>query len=306
MGIADRYYMRQNSGGLNWSGTVALIIALIVTFILQLVVLSPGFTDGCLALSLHGIQRGFVWELLTFQFLHGGWIHLLVNCWAIYVFGREVEWALGKPRFFTLYFLSGAVGGLLQMLGAWLWPGHLGGAVVGASAGAFGLVAVFAMLDPERQLTMLLYFVLPIRMRAKTLLLLSLLLAGLGIAFPNSIFGGNVAHAAHLGGILCGLAWVKLGWHRDYVRLPLEKWLDGGRQWHPFRARQRKRELVKAASLKLPRWRSQPEDADLPSEEFISREVDPILDKISAHGIQSLTAREREILEKARAKMTKR
>ena len=46
--------------------------------------------------------------------------------------------------------------------------------------------------------------------------------------------------------------------------------------------------------------------ADLPSEEFISKEVDPILDKISAHGIQSLTERERKILEAARAKMAKR
>ena len=304
--LEDRDYMRQAPGGLNWSATVTLIVALVITFLLQLTVLPPGFAGHYAALSLYGIRRGFVWELLTFQFLHSGWIHLLLNCWAIYVFGREVEWALGKPRFFTLYFLSGAVGGLLQMLGAWLWPDHLGGAVVGASAGAFGLVAVFAMLDPERQLTMLLYFVLPIRMRAKTLLLLSLLLAGLGIAFPNSIFGGNVAHAAHLGGILSGLAWVKLGWHRDYVRLPWEKWFDGRRQWHSFRARQRKRELVKAATFKLPRGRSQTEDADLPSEEFISREVDPILDKISAHGIQSLTDGERKILEAARNKMAKR
>jgi hypothetical protein len=47
-------------------------------------------------------------------------------------------------------------------------------------------------------------------------------------------------------------------------------------------------------------------DEELPTDEFVKSEVDPILDKISAHGIQSLTAREREILEKARAKMTKR
>jgi hypothetical protein len=66
--------------------------------------------------------------------------------------------------------------------------------------------------------------------------------------------------------------------------------------------------LVKAASVKSSKWPlpKADRDTDLPSEEFISREVDPILDKISQHGIQSLTARERRILETARNKMAKR
>jgi len=311
MGLADRHYMRQPSYHPHWSATVALVIVNVFAFILQITVLPPALGDDYLALSLEGIRRGFVWQLLTFQFMHGGWVHLLVNCWAIYVFGREVEQVLGKARFLTLYFSSGVVGGLFQMSGAWIWPSHFGGAVVpvvGASAGGFGLVAAFATLGPERQLTMLLYFVVPIKMRARSLLWLCLLLTGLGIAFPDSFFGGNVAHAAHLGGILTGFAWIKLGWHRDYVRLPWEALLDRWRQRHPLKSRQRKRELVEAASFKMPRWpRAESEDpADLPSEEFISREVDPILDKISAHGIQSLTERERKILEAARNRMAKR
>jgi hypothetical protein len=240
--------------------------------------------------------------------MHVGWIHLLLNCWAIYVFGRELEWVLGKARFLSLYFSSGVAGGLLQMLGSWLWPSHLGGAVVGASAGGFGLVAAFTALDPERQLTMLLYFILPVRMRARTLLLLCLALTGFGIAFPHSFFGGGIAHAAHLGGMIAGVSWVKLGWHRDYVRLPWEGLLARWHQWRSSQTGGRRRELVKAASVKIPRWPGTLPDkpADLPSEEFISREVDPILDKISAHGIQSLTERERRILEAARNKMAKR
>ena len=54
------------------------------------------------------------------------------------------------------------------MLGALLWPSHFGAAVVGASAGAFGLVAAFAALYPEQQLTLLLFFVLPVTLSAKT------------------------------------------------------------------------------------------------------------------------------------------
>ena len=58
--------------------------------------------------------------------------------------------------------------------------------------------------------------------------------------------------------------------------------------------------------LVWPRSKSSSEEEELPPTEFISKEVDPILDKISAHGIHSLTPRERQILEEARAKMRKR
>lgn len=306
MGLADRHYMREPSGGVSWSATVALIATLCLAFICQRLSPRPGFIDDYLALSLEGIRHGYVWELLTYQFLHGGWIHLLMNCLVIYFVGRELEFVLGKSRFFTLYFLSGVMGGLLQMLGAWVWPQHMGGTVVGASAGAFGLVAAFAMRDPERQLMILLYFILPLRIRAKYLLVMLLMLAVLGMALPGSVFGGNVAHAAHLGGIFAGVAWVKLGWHLDYVRLPWENWRESWQHWFPSRTRRRKRELIKTASMKRSPWGPQAYDPEIPSEEFISREVDPILDKITAHGIQSLTERERRILEDARNKMAKR
>ena len=77
-------------------------------------------------------------------------------------------------------------------------------------------------------------------------------------------------------------------------------------RWNPLQERRRKRQLVQAAA-RVTRWRpSQESGTELPPEEFISKEVDPILDKISAHGLHSLTPRERQILEAARAKMAKR
>lgn len=211
--LEDRDYMRRPSSRTNWSATIALVAALVAAFLFQITLLRhfPN-AEYNLMLSLDGIRHGFVWELLTFQFMHGGWIHLLVNCWALFMFGREVEWALGKPRFFTLYFLGGVVGGLFQLFVSWMWPDSFGGPVVGASAGIFGVVAAFARLDPDRELMMLLYFVIPLRMRARTLLLFLLALTGAGLAFPASIFGGNIAHAAHLGGIVVGylFTWIVL------------------------------------------------------------------------------------------------
>ena len=294
MGLADRHYMREPTSNWRFSATVTLIVVLVIAFLLQHAV-SPNFESEYLTLSLPGIKRGFVWQLLTFQFLHSGPLHLILNCWTLYVFGREVEATLDKPRFLTLYFLSGIIGGLFQVLLAWIAPVYFGGGVVGASAGVFGVIAAFAMLAPDRDITLMLFFVLPVTMRAKMLAYGSLAMAVLGIVFSQKL-GGNVAHGAHLGGILTGMAFIKFS-----GRLP-------ERMWNPFQSRRRKRELVKAVSIKIPKWPRGREESpgELSEEDFISREVDPILDKISQHGIQSLTERERKILEAARNKMAKR
>jgi hypothetical protein len=78
--------------------------------------------------------------------------------------------------------------------------------------------------------------------------------------------------------------------------------------WRPFRPRPRRRELINAGPRRPQAWQrpNNPANEDLAPGEFISQEVDPILDKISAHGIQSLTERERQILQAARAKMSKK
>ena len=195
--------MREARGGPRWSATVAVLVANVIVFIIQYGAerFFPEFPfDDYFALSLAGLKSGFIWQLLTYQFMHGGFLHIFLNSWAIYIFGREVEAYLGKSRMLTLYFVSGVVGGLVQMLGSWLMPEHFGNAVVGASAGAFGLVAAYAVLFPNRMLVLLVFFVIPVKMRAKTLLWVSLALAVFGIIVPY----GNIGHAAHLGGILTG------------------------------------------------------------------------------------------------------
>jgi membrane associated rhomboid family serine protease len=116
--LEDRYYMRRPALRPAWSATVVLLVVNVVAFILQNVLykFSSFRTDYYLALSVDGLRHGFVWQLLSYQFMHGGWLHLLLNCWAIYVFGREVEGVLGWRRFLTLYFSSGVIGGLFQGL----------------------------------------------------------------------------------------------------------------------------------------------------------------------------------------------
>jgi membrane associated rhomboid family serine protease len=294
--LEDRYYMRRPAFRPAWSATVVLLVVNVVAFILQNVLYKflPNFpTDPYLALSVSGLRHGYAWQLLTFQLMHGGLLHLLLNCWAIFVFGREVEGTLGWKRFLALYFSSGVMGGLLQVLFGVLLGGAFAVPVVGASAGMCGVMAGFALLYPERPLMLLLFFIIPVSMRAKFLLLFVGLLSVFGIIFPF----GNVAHAAHLGGMLTGIVFVRyvIHWH----------W-----QWPRF---QRTRSRPLRPLVEVPRRssarRSQTQggvDEDLPPDEFLSKAVDPILDKISAHGIQSLTERERRILETAREKMARR
>ncbi len=252
------------------------------------------------ALSLSGLAKGYLWQLVTFQFMHAGLWHLLGNLLVIYFFGRAVEDSIGRNGFLKLYFTGGIMGGLFEVLLAAIFPGYFGGPVVGASAGAFGLVAAFATLFPEREITLLLFFVLPISIRARTLLWFSIGLAVFGMVVEQNMSGGaHIANAAHLGGIVTGVVYVY--------------WIVLGRGWRIAWPKsrppvQRPRELVSAPVPQRAFWQKPKmvEEEELPPAEFISREVDPILDKISAHGIQSLTDRERKILEAARAKMAKR
>lgn len=217
--LSERSYSQQPRRQWWHSVTIILIALNVVAFLIQTQILSDDLNEKYLELSKEGLLDGYVWQLLSYQFMHGGWMHLLLNCWGLFVFGRGVEWAVGKPRFLLLYFTSGIIGGLFQVAAGLLWPQYFSGSTVGASAGVMGVIAVFAMLFPNQRLVLLLFYVIPINLRAKTLIWLLLLLTALGIAFPLAswrfLLGGNVAHFGHLGGILTGLAFA-----RFYFRAP--------------------------------------------------------------------------------------
>ena len=82
--------------------TVTLLIISVAAFLVQLAVgASSQFPiNRYFALSVEGLRHGYVWQLLTFQFMHGGILHLVLNCWGLYVFGREVEEVLGRKSIF--------------------------------------------------------------------------------------------------------------------------------------------------------------------------------------------------------------
>ena len=223
-----------------------------------------------------------------------------MNMIGLYFFGRAMEDMLGSRGMLKLY--------LAQRRGRADWckldwpsplPTNFKAPVVGASAGIFGLIAAFATRVPDQPITMLIFFVLPVTFKARVLLIIEacIALAGiLGPLLPRPVFAGNMANGAHLGGMLAGIAWIRCGsWQRSPFNF-----------WRPFWRRPQPRRAPPRTASRRP-WRSAAGKAeDLPPAEFISREVDPILEKISAHGIHSLTERERQILEAARSKMARR
>jgi len=296
--LDNRDYMRADGGGGPFWGRLPaylwLMISLVAVFAFQEINLAYFNSQfwRYLVLSEEGLKHGYVWQLLTFQFLHEGLLHLLGNLVGLWFFGRSVEMTLGKSGFLKLYFLSGIAGGLLEWILMGLFPLHFGGSVVGASAGIFGVIAASAMMDPEA--VILLNFFIPIP--AKYFLYIA---AGISL-FYTLVPTGGIAHPAHLGGILFGVA---------YIKWDMNSW-GGNMNWKFFR---RKPPRPKRGSAPVPAGilakikRGSVSQSETPeAKEFISSEVDPILDKISAHGIQSLTDRERKILQSARAKISKR
>jgi len=274
------------------SATVLLIVINVVVFLLQSAFTGSARFNELFPLSLWGLRHGYVWQLLTYQFLHGSLMHILLNCWGIFVFGRVVEQALGKRRFWVLYLGSGVVGGILQVVATLSWHGHFGGVVVGASAGLFGLIAAFATMFPHAELMLIFP---PVVLKAKTLLTISGVMAVAGMLFPNLLavigLGANVAHAAHLGGMLGRVLYIRHMRHKSGA-WPGEQPSPRGRPLFGFGTG---KPSEPGGSTVI--------DVEEVSDDYVTSQVDPILDKISKHGIHSLTERERKTLEEARKKM---
>jgi len=184
---------------------VQVIIGVNVAIFLLQSLLPPSgqaWSDGIFGLSARGAAQGMLWQFVTHQFLHGSLFHLAVNMLGLWFAGRVLENLLGPARFVWFYLACGVAGGVLQLV---LSPGPV---LIGASGAVCGVVAAFSALYAEMPITALIFFVVPVRMRAKWLgrmiVIVSIVLLVTGL-------GGNIGNAAHLGGALAGYAIVRLG-----------------------------------------------------------------------------------------------
>ena len=178
-----------------------LLYANIIVFILQYLTGPRLLIDGALwpwhGAQLYGTPPFEPWQLITYAFLHGGFWHIFGNMFALYIFGPDVEALIGSRRFTFYYFVCVIGAALTQLLVvADLHPGPY--PTIGASGGIFGILLLYGLAFPHRQLLLLFP---PIPIRAWLLVTLyGLLELGLGVFGTEQ----GVAHFAHLGGMATG------------------------------------------------------------------------------------------------------
>ncbi len=163
-------------------------------------------------------QKGYVWQLLSYMFLHGGFFHVFFNMFALWMFGSDIERLWGTRRFLTYYFFTGIGAGIFSLV---LTPNGLV-PTIGASGAVYGILLAFAWLFPERRI--LLYFVFPIPARVFVLIFGAIELLS-SITQP----GSPVAHLAHLGGLVFGFLYLR-GLGRG-----LWNWFDRRRRRRKFK-----------------------------------------------------------------------
>ncbi|MBN2171992.1 MAG: rhomboid family intramembrane serine protease [Candidatus Krumholzibacteriota bacterium] len=172
-------------------------------FVVQLVLMRTRFYQSFLMLfalqPATGFMRGMVWQIFTYMFLHGGFLHILFNMFVLWMFGREVEMTIGRRAFLRLYLVSGLVAGLCSLF---MWKAL----ILGASGAVLGVLAAYGVLFPDR--IILAFLIIPMKVRYFVWLVAALDIFG---AIQG---GGSIAHLAHIGGLASGYVLMKTGWYR--------------------------------------------------------------------------------------------
>ena len=246
------------------------------------------FITQYVALTKWSVYSGYGWTFLTYVFVHQGAFHLLGNCLILFLMGMPVLQGIGERRFTFLCVVT-ALGGALLYL-AFHIGGQTGWGVTGASAIGLGILTVFCLMRMDEPITFLLFFVLPVTIKPRYLLMVVALIE---LVFLVGELQGTsaVASSAHLGGMLTGFLF-----HRHVIR--------GGSffdrrtvKFHSPRTPERRRQR---STPQQPRYR-----VNIGNRSDLRGEVDRILDKINSQGFGSLTPEEKRLLDKARDILSK-
>ena len=146
-----------------------------------------------------GSPRFHAYQFISYMFLHGSFSHLFFNMFALWMFGRTLEYELGARRFLIYYFVCGVGAALFQMAVAWAASEYYF-TMLGASGATMGLLMAFGVMHPNNQIFI---FPFPMPIKAKWFVIGYIILEvlqGWGVS------GDGIAHFAHVGGMLWGWA----------------------------------------------------------------------------------------------------
>lgn len=159
-----------------------------------------------------GFPANSYWTILTYQFLHGGWLHIIANMWTLWIFGDNVEDRMGSLRFAIFYFICGSTAGITQLLTN---PDSTIPSI-GASGAIAGVLGAYLMFFPTARLIVLFPVVfLPFFFEVPAVLYLILwffiqLFSGTAAALAGPQQAGGIAWWAHVGGFVSGMLLCRL------------------------------------------------------------------------------------------------
>lgn len=260
-----------------WVGRLVVANAAVL-LLFQTVLTAPVFVDALQFLPGTALRRP--WTFLSYMFVHGGIAHTIGNMLLLFAFGPPVERRMGSRAFILFYTYCG-IGASLFGLG--LSSFMEAPPLVGATGAILGVGLAFAFAWPEAELVL---FPLPLRITARTLILL---LAGIDLTLALWNPGG-VAHLAYLGGLASGYIFLRIQGLSSQRTRKEPKAITR----RPVMAPMPVRQGSPAVDLRPAMARPDPRELQ---EEYPAEELDRVLDKISALGIQSLTVDERRFLD---------
>jgi len=262
-----------------------LIVANLVVVLRQMTIfVGPRFETALGFAPLLALERP--WTFVTYMFIHAGPLHLAFNLLALFVFGGPVEERMGGRQFLTYYLLCGLGGAALSFLLMQFRPVEL---VIGASAAVYGVMLAFAWAWPNQPIYV---FPFPEPIAAKWLVTFAVGISLVLALIPTS---DKVAHLAHLGGFAAGFLYLKAADLRvARAERHLRRASEPSVLVHPAAGRAAR---GGEGSIKTRRP---------PDRNPAQAEIDRVLDKISARGIESLTPAERRFLTEMSRKMRDR
>ncbi len=251
----------------------AIIIANVIVFLFQNTAFGPFLTTVGALWPIGSQNPGEytfrLWQPISYLFLHGSFTHLFFNMFALWMFGAEIENYWGTKNFVTYYFICGVGAALINLVATAGNPYP----TVGASGAIFGVLLAFGMMFPERYIYI--YFLLPVKTKYFVAgYALIEFIAGFGNRTMGS--GSNVAHFAHLGGMVVGYIYILIRRNDGSISRMFRKFSLPKKQNGPVL------------------WQGGGKDDDVSE-----AEIDRILDKISSRGYDSLTTEEKRKLLKA-------
>jgi membrane associated rhomboid family serine protease len=198
--------MAFNNYGNRFQRTTPVVLNLIIinalVFLIQFMFDGPQeIVSSKIALFPYKWPEFEPYQIVTFMFAHGGPFHLLFNMFALWMFGTMLERVWGPKKFLIFYLACGIASGIAHLL-------LQNSPAVGASGAIMGLFAAFAYLFPN---TELIIFPIPVPVKAKYAVAILAAFDLFGGVYPAA--GGNIAHFAHLGGLVMGFVLVLI-WNK--------------------------------------------------------------------------------------------